>query len=176
MVVYANVLTRGLPAKDAREFGALIRYMAGSGQTSGTAVGQLPAGYLPLTKANGLAALAAYAQRVASAVSAQTGAVPSLTPTTSGGSGTGSGGAGSGGSGVPGGGPTTSGPSPGGTGSPSSTPIPSSSGINAVSLGTTGALDVGAGGLVLPALLLLAAVFALVGAAEVVLGVRGRRQ
>ena len=60
MVVYANVLTRGLPAKDARQFGSLITYMAGAGQTPGTAVGQLPPGYLPMTPANGLGALAAY--------------------------------------------------------------------------------------------------------------------
>ncbi len=174
MVVYANVLTRGLPAKDARQLAALVRYMAGPGQTPGTTVGTLPAGYLPMTAANGLGALAAYAQRAASAVSAQTGAVPSLTGSDSTGS---NGGSSSGGGGGGGGGavnPSTSGGGGGSSAGPSASATPTTS-IEAVSLGTTKALDVGPAGLVLPVLLVLAVLFALVGGFEVLMSVRGKR-
>ena len=46
---------------------------------AGSGIGQLPAGYLPLTAGDGLGSLAAYAQTAAKAVAAQKGAVPSVT-------------------------------------------------------------------------------------------------
>jgi hypothetical protein len=144
--------------------------MAGPGQTPGTTVGTLPAGYLPMTAANGLGSLAAYAQSAASAVSAQTGSVPTGSESS------GSGGVSSGGNGGSGTvNPTTSGGGGGSSAAPSASPTPTTS-IEAVSLGTTKALDVGPAGLVLPVLLCLAVLFALVGGFEVLMSVRGKRQ
>ncbi len=83
MVVYAAVPTTGLPAPDASEYATLLRFAATTGQTPGSGVGQLPGGYLPLTQADGLGALASYTQSAADDVAAQNGQVPSLgtTPT-----------------------------------------------------------------------------------------------
>jgi phosphate ABC transporter phosphate-binding protein len=78
MVVYADVPTQGLPAADAADYAKLLSFAAGSGQDPGTAQGQLPNGYLPLTAANGLGAMADYTQRAAAAVAAQHGDVPAL--------------------------------------------------------------------------------------------------
>ncbi|MCW2857946.1 MAG: hypothetical protein JWR52_3561 [Marmoricola sp.] len=92
--VYADIPTRGLTAADASKFASFLTYAAGTGQTPGLLNGQLPPGYLPLTRANGLAALAGYTARAALAVKAQKGFVPSLdaaddvtTPTSQGGTG-----------------------------------------------------------------------------------------
>jgi ABC-type phosphate transport system substrate-binding protein len=79
MVVYASVPTTGLPAKDAHDYATLLRYVSTTGQHSGRGVGQLPAGYLPLTTANGLGQLAAYSYAGAADVAAQKGKLPSLT-------------------------------------------------------------------------------------------------
>ena len=55
MVVYAAVPTSGLPSgTDAKDYASFLRFVAGPGQHPGRGVGQLPPGYLPLTKANGL--------------------------------------------------------------------------------------------------------------------------
>jgi hypothetical protein len=78
MLVYASVPTSKLPTVDAQRYAQLLRYFAGAGQQSGLASGQLPPGYLPMTAANGLGALATYADAAATAVAAQKGVVPPL--------------------------------------------------------------------------------------------------
>ena len=78
MLVYAAVPTRGLPAPSARAYADLLSWMATTGQTPGTTNGTLPAGYLPLTEANGLGSQAAYTALAASAVADQLGALPSV--------------------------------------------------------------------------------------------------
>ena len=82
MVVYAAVPTTGLPTADAQDYAALLTFAATTGQTQGYGVGQLPPGYLPLTVADGLGALASYTQAAATDVAAQNGQVPSLTGST----------------------------------------------------------------------------------------------
>jgi hypothetical protein len=80
MVVYAAVPTTGLPAADATDLATLLQFAASTGQAPGSGVGQLPPGYLPLTAANGLGALADYTRAAAAEVAAQNGQVPPLTP------------------------------------------------------------------------------------------------
>jgi hypothetical protein len=81
MVVYAAVPTSGLPSINAKDYATLLRFAATSGQAQGLGVGQLPPGYLPMTSANGLGALAKYTLAAADDVAAQNGQVPSVTPT-----------------------------------------------------------------------------------------------
>ena len=76
MVVYLAVPTKGLPPTDAQDLGQILQFAATTGQQQGSEVGQLPPGYLPLTKANGLAALATYTAQSATEVTAQGGQVP----------------------------------------------------------------------------------------------------
>jgi hypothetical protein len=76
MLVYTDVPTTGLTAADATAYAAFLNFAAGPGQTLGFAAGQLPPGYLPLTAANGMAALAAYTRSAADAVAAQGKQVP----------------------------------------------------------------------------------------------------
>ncbi|WGL51832.1 hypothetical protein P5P86_17985 [Nocardioides sp. BP30] len=78
MPVYADVPTKGLGSADAARVAQLLDFAAGSGQSAGTANGQLAPGALPMTSANGLGAEAAYTRCVAVQVRAQTGVVPSL--------------------------------------------------------------------------------------------------
>ncbi len=78
MPVYSSVATSGLSSADAKGYAAFLRFAAGAGQTPGLGNGQLPPGFLPLTKANGLGALATYTLVAADAVQAQSGAVPGL--------------------------------------------------------------------------------------------------
>ncbi len=78
MVVYADVPTTGLAARDARGYAAFLAYVARAGQLAGQGLGKLPGGFLPMTKANGLGALADYTSRAAVAVSDQSGTVPPL--------------------------------------------------------------------------------------------------
>lgn len=95
MVVYAAVPTTGLDKTVAANLAQLLRFAASDGQEPGLGQGQLPDGYLPMTAANGLAAMVAYTGYAADAVQAQqgddppvTGPVASPTPiVTSGGSG-----------------------------------------------------------------------------------------
>ncbi|WP_394939279.1 hypothetical protein [Psychromicrobium sp. YIM B11713] len=47
--VYAAVKPAGLLAKDAKAFASMLDYVSTKGQASGTAPGQLPPGYAPLT-------------------------------------------------------------------------------------------------------------------------------
>lgn len=88
MVVYAAIPTKGLSKTDAASYADVLRFLAGPGQTAGSAQGQLPPGYLPLTATNGLGALAAATITAAAAVQAQRGALPGVTaspsPVTSG--------------------------------------------------------------------------------------------
>jgi hypothetical protein len=148
MVVYASVPTTGMPASDAKDYASLIRFAAGTGQTPGAGNGQLPPGYLPMTKANGLAALASYAGQVATGVQAQRGATPTNLAGTPSGSG-----------GAPASTPATT-PSPGPTTTPGKAGTPTGTlgqpAVQRVSLGTTTSVSPGAVGIVLPALLLLA--------------------
>jgi hypothetical protein len=78
--VFADVPTTGLDKGTAARMAQFLRFAAGPGQVRGLANGQLPAGYLPLTKANGLAAYAQYTTRAAAAVAAQKGFIPALDP------------------------------------------------------------------------------------------------
>jgi hypothetical protein len=82
--VFATVPTKGLSTTDAGNIAQFLRFAAGAGQTPGDNVGQLPAGYLPLTAGNGLAPLVSFTLRAADAVAAQDGELPSLSgaPTT----------------------------------------------------------------------------------------------
>jgi hypothetical protein len=162
MVVYAAVATKGLSKSDASDYSRLIKFLATAGQRPGSGNGQLPAGYLPMTKSNGLEKLAAYTQLASSAVGAQMGAVPSVkiaksTPSTGGGSGSGGttgGSSGSTGSGTGAGGGTGTTP----TTTPTATPTPSPTGsqnTTMVSLGTTQSLTSKLAGAILPIFLLL---------------------
>jgi hypothetical protein len=83
LVVYAAIPTQGLPAADATDYAALLNFAAAAGQETGDGVGQLPAGYLPLTAADGLGGLNAYTLASAVDVAAQNGLVPALTSSSS---------------------------------------------------------------------------------------------
>lgn len=74
-VTYAATVPAGLSAADRKAYGAFIRYAVGPGQTLGDQPGQLPAGYLPLTKALKTAAAAA-----ATAIEKYKAASPKPTP------------------------------------------------------------------------------------------------
>jgi hypothetical protein len=80
MLVYAQIPTLGLSQTDASRFAQYLRFVAADGQTPGTATGQLPPGYLPMTGANGLGSLAVYTKAAAHAVEAQKGELPPLLP------------------------------------------------------------------------------------------------
>jgi hypothetical protein len=79
MLVTAAVATQGLSPTDATNYASLLRYVAGDGQQPGEGSGQLAAGYLPMTAANGLGKLAAYTKAAATAVAEQKGFVPPVT-------------------------------------------------------------------------------------------------
>ena len=72
MVVYAMVPTSGVSAAKAATIARWLRYVAGPGQVQGSAPGQLPTGYLPLT-----AKLRAETLTAADAVQNQTGTTKS---------------------------------------------------------------------------------------------------
>jgi hypothetical protein len=78
MLMSVDVPTTGLPASDAAHYGQYLGFAATTGQTSGSATGQIPQGYLPLTAGNGLAQEVAYTQAAANDVSTQNGQVPPL--------------------------------------------------------------------------------------------------
>jgi hypothetical protein len=82
MPIFLSAPTMGLPADDAANLAKLMKFAVGDGQTPGSDIGQLPAGYLPLTAANGLAPLVSYTLRAADAVLAQDGELPGLVPPT----------------------------------------------------------------------------------------------
>jgi hypothetical protein len=78
MPVYAVVPTVELGDGVASKMNKLLCYAAGAGQRVGTGNGDLPAGYLPVTPANGLGTQHDYVLTAAAAVRAQDGAVPAL--------------------------------------------------------------------------------------------------
>jgi hypothetical protein len=180
-----DVPTKGLPAKQATDYSELLSYADGPGQTPGTSFGQLPAGYVPMTTADGMSGLVQYTEAAAVDVAAQSGSVPSVIavnapPGSESNSTTGAGGAGtltqsgnasSGGSGLGNSGATSGlssasgGQTPGSTASVPSTGSTGRSPRNIVvepasAVGKTSFLGVGLGGLALP----IAALVALVGA------------
>lgn len=178
MVVYTDVPTSGLSKSDATNLANLIKFDAGAGQTPGTTAGTLPVGYLPMTSANGLGALVDYANRAASAVAAQSGAVPAVAGAGSGGGGTSgssgssrpaSGPTGAGGAPLPGGKTTSAGPSTKTSSAPSGSSINSSLQPAAKRFATK-ALGSGLAGAFLPTLLVLLIVF---GGAALALRLRG---
>jgi hypothetical protein len=78
MLVNAEIPTQGINQADAKRYARFLQFAIGPGQTPGTETGQLPAGYLPMTAANGMGAQVAYTKAAADAVAAQAGTVPSL--------------------------------------------------------------------------------------------------
>lgn len=176
LLMSADVPTRGLPASDATNYSKYLSFAATTAQAPGFGVGQLPAGYLPMTAANGLLQEVAYTQAAARDVMAQNGQVPPLIPagpgpaetthskgsTNGGGHGTSSTGAAASGSGSAGGsagGPGNQSGSKlgrGGPGAPTSQAIQRS--VAAGNTSTTAILVSGLGGLALPLALLVAIV------------------
>ena len=82
MVVNAEIPTTGLSSTDATNLAKFLRFAAGPGQQPGTGIGQLPAGYLPMTSADGAGALVAYTNAAADAVAAQSGNARPVVPGT----------------------------------------------------------------------------------------------
>lgn len=76
MLYSTDIPTYGLASSDAAAYANFLRFVAGPAQTSGTTVGTLPAGYVPMTKANGLDRMVQYTLASAQAVELQTGKVP----------------------------------------------------------------------------------------------------
>lgn len=90
MVVYTAARLRGLDQETATKVAQFIRIATTEGQRRGSGNGQLPAGYLPITKAGPTAKLFRSAQQVAAAIEAQT---PAPAEPTDGAEGDGDGGA-----------------------------------------------------------------------------------
>ncbi|HTW21043.1 MAG TPA: hypothetical protein VME70_12630 [Mycobacteriales bacterium] len=157
MVVYTSIPTSGIPAEDAKDYAAFLRYAVGAGQKPGLGVGELPPGYLPLTKANGLGQLAGYTDAAADAVAAQKGARPALTGNPAPGSSpsrTPTPTATQGGSGLV---PPVSSPPATSTPTPANSPtVATSPSTSQVSLGRTLGIPLGGGGLVVVVVLFLA--------------------
>ncbi|WP_418062806.1 hypothetical protein [Pimelobacter simplex] len=76
--VYAVFPTSGVPSAVAGKLARFLCYAGGAGQQPGPANGALPAGYLPLTEANGFGAERTYLANAVVAVRTQKGAVPRL--------------------------------------------------------------------------------------------------
>ncbi|MBW4716898.1 hypothetical protein [Saccharothrix obliqua] len=74
-VVYAGVPTSGLPRSEADNYATFLEYAAGPGQEYGTAVGNLPVGYLALSEP-----LRKQTREAAAAVRRQQGEVPPPPP------------------------------------------------------------------------------------------------
>jgi hypothetical protein len=84
MLMSADVPTSGLPTADAANYAAILNFAATTGQNPGTANGNLPGGYVPMTSANGFGPEIQYAALAAAAVKSQSGTVPSLIPSPAG--------------------------------------------------------------------------------------------
>ncbi|MEY2472886.1 MAG: hypothetical protein QOK28_2215 [Actinomycetota bacterium] len=80
MVVYAQAPTEGLKNDDAGRIATFLDFAATDGQKSGTEVGELAPGYVPLTEANGLGGLSSYTHNAANAVRLQQASVPAVIP------------------------------------------------------------------------------------------------
>ena len=74
MIVYTAARTANLPAEDASKVAEFVRISTTEGQKAGYGNGELPGGYLPITKAGVTAPLWKQAQTVATAIAAQKGA------------------------------------------------------------------------------------------------------
>jgi len=85
LLISTAVPTKGLASDDAQKYAKFLHYAAGPGQTAGATPGTLPAGYEPMTAANGLGSMVAYTTKAADSVAAQSGEVPyvsgKVTPT-----------------------------------------------------------------------------------------------
>jgi hypothetical protein len=77
MLLSADVPTRGLPTRDAGNYGTYLSFAAATGQVQGFGVGQLPAGYVPIKS---LSDEVNYTKAAAADVAAQNGQVPPLIP------------------------------------------------------------------------------------------------
>jgi hypothetical protein len=73
MIVYTAARTANLPDDDAAKVAAFIRISTSEGQRRGYGNGELPAGYVPITRSGVTAPLWRQAQAVATAVGDQTG-------------------------------------------------------------------------------------------------------
>ena len=80
MLVYADIPTQGLPKADALDYADFLLFAASAGQSPGSALGQLPSGYLPLTAANNLKFEDMYTYSATLAVLFQKGVIPPLIP------------------------------------------------------------------------------------------------
>jgi hypothetical protein len=77
MLISTDVPTHGLPKAMASDYGRFLNFAAEAGQHPGFGSGQLPAGYLPMTAANGAGKMVAYTKAAALDVSLQNSKVPS---------------------------------------------------------------------------------------------------
>lgn len=73
MIVYTAARTANLPEEDAAKVAEFLRISTGEGQKSGYGNGELPLGYLPITKSGVTAPLWKQAQSVATAIEEQKG-------------------------------------------------------------------------------------------------------
>jgi hypothetical protein len=112
--IYAAVPTSGLDHTTATDYANFLNYAVTAGQIPGTAMGQLPAGYAPLTGA--LDPLAQFTLQAAKDVAAQNGQVPVPPPNLGGQIASALGLPGAGGVGTSGGGGNTANPSGPGAG------------------------------------------------------------
>jgi hypothetical protein len=126
-ITYAATAPSALDAKGRRDYAAFLRYAAGAGQHPGLDLGNLPPGYVPLTKAMKQQTLAA-ATAIENATSPRPGSRGTGASGGAGGSvGTGSGStgaSGAGGSVGAAGGPGGSSATPGGAATPAASPAP----------------------------------------------------
>ena len=102
MIVYTAARTANLPEEDAAKVAEFVRISTTEGQKAGYGNGELPLGYLPITKTGATAPLWKQAQALATAIEAQkgitdTGAGSGTGDGTASGTGTGGGAVGSGG-------------------------------------------------------------------------------
>jgi hypothetical protein len=150
-IVYTAAKTSGLAKSTAADVSEFIKISSTEGQVPGRGNGQLPDGYLPITKSGATKQLFDQAQQVASAVAAQkaSGGAPGSGGTPGGTPGSG---------GTPPSGPTVPLPSTGSTSTPSgSAPqLAPGDGSSSGSTTRTAALSSPVGGSLLPLLLLLA--------------------
>lgn len=164
MVVYAMVPTGGISRHKASKIAQWLDYVAGPGEHQGMLPGQLPPGYLPLTKS-----MRAQTLKAAYDVLHQTGDHSSNGNGGSGGNGNGGGGGGAGGNGTGGSGSGHNGSS----GKPSTT-TGSGNPKNAANASFSSPFS-GTGRLVLVILLIVGGLLALAGPAAIVLGKPGGR-
>jgi hypothetical protein len=76
MLISTDVPTSGVPASLANDYGEFLSFVANAGQHPGSGNGDIPAGYLPMTAANGAAKMVDYTKLAAADVTAQNGRVP----------------------------------------------------------------------------------------------------